>query len=78
MTAVALAVSGWATALGALAAVALIRAAAEQRMALVAEAAHELRGPLSAALLGLHGLASFRPSTAMSPSGGSVARCSTL
>jgi signal transduction histidine kinase len=58
VTAVALAVSGWATALAALAAVALIRASAGDRMALVAEAAHELRGPLSAALLGLHGLAS--------------------
>jgi signal transduction histidine kinase len=53
VTAIALAASGW---IAALAAVAVVRASAARRMALVAEAAHELRGPLSAALLGLHGL----------------------
>jgi signal transduction histidine kinase len=47
---------GWITALGALATVAALHVAGERRMALVAEAAHELRGPLSAALLALHGV----------------------
>ncbi len=47
---------GWTAALCALATVALLRASAGRRMALVAEAAHELRAPLSAALLGLHGV----------------------
>jgi signal transduction histidine kinase len=47
---------GWAVALCALGSVAFLRAATGRRMALVAEAAHELRGPLSAALLGLHGI----------------------
>ena len=57
MTASALvAAAGWLAALAALATVAALRAATARRMALVAEAAHELRGPLSAALLGLHGV----------------------
>jgi signal transduction histidine kinase len=56
MTAVLLAALGWVAALGALATVAALRASTERRMALVAEAAHELRAPLSAALLGLHGV----------------------
>jgi signal transduction histidine kinase len=47
---------GWAAAVCALATVVFLRAATVRRMALVAEAAHELRGPLSAALLGLHGI----------------------
>jgi signal transduction histidine kinase len=47
---------GWTAALCALASVALLRASTARRMALVAEAAHELRAPISAALLGLHGL----------------------
>jgi signal transduction histidine kinase len=55
MTALVAAV-GWTAALGGLAAAALMRVATGRRMALVAEAAHELRGPLSAALLGLHGV----------------------
>jgi signal transduction histidine kinase len=55
MTAVLTAL-GWLAALAGFAAVAAIRAATERRMALVAEAAHELRAPLSAALLGLHGV----------------------
>jgi signal transduction histidine kinase len=50
------AAAGWFTALAALATAAAQRVAGERRMALVAEAAHELRGPLSAALLGLHGI----------------------
>jgi signal transduction histidine kinase len=53
---VLVAATGWLAALGALATVAALRTAAERRMALVAEAAHELRGPLSAALIGLHGV----------------------
>jgi signal transduction histidine kinase len=56
MTAVVLAAAGWLAALGALGTVAALRVSAERRMALVAEAAHELRAPLSAALLGLHGV----------------------
>jgi signal transduction histidine kinase len=47
---------GWSLALAALAAAACARVAAGRRMALVAEAAHELRAPIGAALLGLHGL----------------------
>jgi signal transduction histidine kinase len=47
---------GWAVALAALAALAVLRAAAVRHTALVAEAVHELRGPLSAALLALHGV----------------------
>jgi signal transduction histidine kinase len=47
---------GWTAALGAVAAAAFLRVSTGRRMALVAQAAHELRGPLSAALLGLHGL----------------------
>jgi signal transduction histidine kinase len=53
----AIAAVGWIAALAALAAVVAQRVAGERRTALVAEAAHELRGPLSAALLGLHGIA---------------------
>jgi signal transduction histidine kinase len=49
-----LAAGGWAAALVAVAAVTVQRLAATRRMALVAQAAHELRGPLHAALLGLH------------------------
>jgi signal transduction histidine kinase len=56
MSAAVLAAVGWAAALAALATVAVQRVAWERRMALVAEAAHELRRPLSAALLGLHGV----------------------
>jgi signal transduction histidine kinase len=52
----ALAATGWAVALCALATLALQRVATGRRLALVAEAAHELRAPLSAALLGLHGV----------------------
>jgi signal transduction histidine kinase len=51
-----LAAAGWTAALCALAALAFERASTGRRMALVAEAAHELRAPLSAALLGLHGV----------------------
>jgi len=51
-----LAATGWLAALGAFGTVAVLRASTERRMALVAEAAHELRAPLSAALLGLHGV----------------------
>jgi signal transduction histidine kinase len=54
--AVLVAATGWLAALVALATVAALRTATERRMALVAEAAHELRGPLSAALLALHGV----------------------
>ena len=54
--AVAVAATGWSVALAALAAVAYLRTLAARRFALVAEAAHELRGPLGAALLGLHGV----------------------
>jgi hypothetical protein len=52
---------GWAAAACALAAIAVLRVSAVRRMALVAEAAHELRGPLSAALLGLHGVVADAP-----------------
>src|SRR5918994_4014319 len=58
MTALVLAAAGWGAALAALAAVACVRASSGRRMALVAEAAHELRAPLSAALLGVHGMVS--------------------
>jgi signal transduction histidine kinase len=51
-----IALLGWAAALCTLLAVALQRASTGRRMALVAEAAHELRAPISAALLGLHGV----------------------
>jgi signal transduction histidine kinase len=51
-----LAALGWTAALAALAAAVGLRASSGRRMALVAEAAHELRAPLGAALLGLHGL----------------------
>ena len=51
-----LAALGWITASCALATVVSVRAAAQRRLTLVAEAAHELRAPLSAALLGLHGV----------------------
>ena len=51
-----LAALGWVVALCALATAALVRTSCERRLALVAEAAHELRAPLSAALLGLHGV----------------------
>jgi signal transduction histidine kinase len=49
-------VGGWVVALAALAAALVLWRGHDRRLALVAEAAHELRGPLSAALLGLHGL----------------------
>jgi signal transduction histidine kinase len=52
---------GWTAAVCALASVALLRASTGRRMALVAEAAHELRAPLSAALLGLHGVVADAP-----------------
>ena len=54
----ALAVAGWAAALAALGVAAALRASTARRLALVAQAAHELRGPLGAALLGLHGVVS--------------------
>jgi signal transduction histidine kinase len=47
--------AGWAVALLSLAAAALQRREAADRMELVARAAHELRRPLTAATLGLHG-----------------------
>jgi len=53
-----LAVAGWAVALAALGVAAVLRASTARRLALVAQAAHELRGPLGAALLGLHGVVS--------------------
>jgi signal transduction histidine kinase len=56
-----LAALGWTAALCALATLASLRAATGRRMALVAEAAHELRAPLSAALLGLHGVVADAP-----------------
>jgi signal transduction histidine kinase len=52
------AAAGWALALAALAAALLVRRGHDRRLALVAEAAHELRGPLCAARLGLHALES--------------------
>ena len=55
------AATGWAIALAALATLAFVRAATGRRLALVAEAAHELRAPLNAALLGLHGVGAGGP-----------------
>jgi signal transduction histidine kinase len=52
---------GWMTAVCALASAVFLRASSGRRMALVAEAAHELRAPLSAALLGLHGVVADAP-----------------
>ena len=60
MTAVVAAL-GWTAALCALVTAALLRVSADRRMALVAEAAHELRAPLSAALMGLHGVVADAP-----------------
>ena len=51
-----LAALGWTAALSALATAVLVRVSGDRRLALVAEAAHELRAPLHAALLGLHGV----------------------
>jgi signal transduction histidine kinase len=51
-----LAALGWFAAVTALLRLRSARASGERRLALVAEAAHELRAPLSAALLGLHGV----------------------
>jgi signal transduction histidine kinase len=53
----ALAVAGWPLAAAALACAALLRARLARILRLVAEAGHELRGPLCAARLGLHALA---------------------
>ena len=53
---VLLAALGWTAALSALATAVLVRVSGDRRLALVAEAAHELRAPLNAALLGLHGV----------------------
>jgi signal transduction histidine kinase len=50
------AAAGWALAAAALSAAVLVRRGQGRRLALVAEAAHELRGPLCAARLGLHAL----------------------
>jgi signal transduction histidine kinase len=52
------AAAGWVFALVALACALLLRRGQDHRLALVAEAAHELRGPLCAARLGLHALES--------------------
>jgi signal transduction histidine kinase len=49
---------GWAVALAAVAAFLVLWRGRDRRLALVAEAAHELRGPLCAARLGLHALES--------------------
>ena len=56
MSALLVTASGWMTAAGALATVWILRAEGERRMSLVAQAAHELRTPIGAALLGLHGV----------------------
>ena len=56
MSAVLVAATGWAAAIAGLGTAAAVRAATARRLALVAEAAHELRGPLGAALIGLHGV----------------------
>jgi len=56
-----LAALGWSAAVCALAAAVHVRMALAHRLALVAEAAHELRAPLGAALLGLHGLVADAP-----------------
>ena len=59
MTAAAvLTVAGWALGLAALVAAVAVHRGQGRRLALVAEAAHELRGPLCAARLGLHALES--------------------
>jgi signal transduction histidine kinase len=50
----ALALAGWGAALGAALARSAARRTLERRMALVARACHEVRGPLTAARLGLH------------------------
>jgi signal transduction histidine kinase len=50
------AAAGWGLAAAALSAAVLVRRGQDRRLALVAEAAHELRGPLCAARLGLHAL----------------------
>ncbi len=49
--------AGWACTAGSVATLALVRRNVGARMALVAEASHELRGPLTAVQLGLAGLA---------------------
>jgi signal transduction histidine kinase len=49
---------GWAVAVAALGGALVLRRGQDRRLALVAEAAHELRGPLCAARLGLHALES--------------------
>ncbi len=51
-----LAGAGWLAAAAALVVTWWLRAEGERRMSLVAQAAHELRAPLGAALLGLHGV----------------------
>jgi signal transduction histidine kinase len=56
VSATVVAASGWLVAAAALVVVWLLRVEGERRMALVAQAAHELRAPLGAALLGLHGV----------------------
>jgi signal transduction histidine kinase len=53
----ALALAGWLLAAAALAGAALLRVRLARTLRLVAEAGHELRGPLCAARLGLHALA---------------------
>ncbi|MBA2515700.1 MAG: hypothetical protein H0V22_00005, partial [Solirubrobacterales bacterium] len=53
MSALAVSLVGWGCALSALVALALLRWRLNTSMALVAEASHELRGPLSAVRLGL-------------------------
>jgi signal transduction histidine kinase len=53
-----LAAAGWGLALAAVASALFLRRVHGRRLALVAEAAHELRGPLCAARLGLHALES--------------------
>lgn len=60
----ALALAGWPLAAAALAGAALLRARLARTLRLVAEAGHELRGPLCAARLGLHALAREDASTA--------------
>ena len=56
MSALVVAASGWVAAAAAFAVVWVLRAEGERRMSLVAQAAHELRAPIGAALLGLHGV----------------------
>ena len=60
----------WALTLAALAWALAAHALLRARMALVAQAAHELRGPLHAALLGLHGMAA--------PAGGGARRLAAV